>query len=79
MNKLILVLLTILVSITNVIAQPPCPPFSPCWCASHPGHPNCNPVSVPIDTHIWVLIVAAIGMGVYFNWKQNHKIIKDEK
>lgn len=45
---------------------PPCPPFSPCWCDSHPSHPRCNGVGVPINSYIWILILAGGGLAIYY-------------
>lgn len=43
---------------------PPCgPPFSPCWCEDHPGHPNCVP-SLPTVPTLLPLIFIGIMLGI---------------
>lgn len=56
---LTLLLLTSSLSFAGMGGGHPCPPFSPCWCQSHPNHPHCRnvPTPVPIDDYLWVLVV----------------------
>ena len=43
---------------------PPCPPFSACWCQSHPTHPKCN-TGVPINGGIVFLLIAGLLLGIW--------------
>lgn len=52
-----------------------CQPFSPCWCASRPGHPSCA-VPVPIDGGTLFLAIAGLSLGIYFILKKKKKGIK---
>ena len=54
----------------NAFSQPPCPPFSPCWCQQHPTHPNCNTVNTPINGGIVFLLIGGLLFGAYMIKKQ---------
>jgi len=42
-------------------------PFTFCWCQSHPTNPHCKSVlAVPINSGVWVLIIAGIGLGMWY-------------
>ncbi len=55
----------------QIKAQPPCPPFSPCWCKDKPNHPRCKPTGVSIDSHLWLLVAA----GGYLALKYRKRIV----
>jgi len=43
----------------------PCPPFSPCWCTTHPTHPNCQGnTQVPINNGIVFLLALGLIVGI---------------
>ena len=85
MKKFILILILAITIQFESSAQPPggggpggggggpCPPFSPCWCAQHPGHPNCPPTAVPIDDYWYVLALAGI-LFAFYNFKKQKQI-----
>ena len=37
-----------------------CPPFSPCFCESHPNVKQCEVVTLKIDSHIYILLLAVV-------------------
>jgi hypothetical protein len=55
------------------MGNPPCPPFSPCWCASHPTHPNCPPTPIPIDDYIIPMML--IGVLLAYTYLRPKKTI----
>ena len=48
-----------------------CKPFTQCWCATRPTHPNCNTVNTPIDGQLIILLLAGILLGIYLIKKLN--------
>lgn len=54
----------------QIKAQPPCPPFSPCWCKDRPNHPRCKPTGVPVNKHLWLLVAAGGYLALKYRKKQ---------
>lgn len=72
MKKLILISIIILLFSNIYTAGPPnpnCLPFSPCWCVQNPGYPQCIPVKVSIEEGIGLLIIAGLGLAIYYRRK----------
>lgn len=54
-KKTIFLFLILILNVASVLAQPGCPP------------PGCNVDDVvPIDDHLWLVLVLGIGLGLYF-------------
>jgi len=68
----------VLVFIPLIIwCQPPCPPFTPCWCADHPTHPACRDIGIPIsDWYGHMILLVLVTLLIYLQIK---KIKKYEK
>ncbi len=72
MKKLILISIAILLSSNIYPTGPPnpnCMPLSPCWCQQNPGHPQCIPIKASIEEGIWILMVAGLGLAIYYRKK----------
>jgi len=53
----------------------PCPPFSNCWCQTHPTHPSCSGTQVPINSGLIFLMLAGVILACYYI-KRNNKMWK---
>lgn len=82
MKKFVIVL-TLLLSVNNVwSAGPPGggPPgggssTNPNYCKQFPNAPGC--ATVPIDQHVYLLLILGIGLGCYMIYRNNSlKIVK---
>lgn len=51
----------------TVLSQPPCPPFTPCWCVDHPTHPACRDIGIPIsDWYGEIILLLLVTLLIYF-------------
>ena len=69
---IVIVLIVFLFS-QNTKAQPPCPPFTDCWCKERPNHPRCKPTGVPVNQHLWLLISGGVLLGIWYHRNKNIK------
>ena len=53
-----------------LMAGPPCPPPSQCWCDTKPPNHPCHGVGVPINSGIGWLIGAAVCLFIWTYKKQ---------
>lgn len=51
-----------------------CPPFSPCFCASHPNVKQCQTADLNIDSEIWFLIWVGIIFAFIVLYNKNKSI-----
>jgi len=57
-----------------IYSQPPCPPFSVCWCANHPTHPACRDIGIPIsDWYGHMILLIAGTLLVYLQIRKTNK------
>jgi hypothetical protein len=48
-----------------------CPPFSPCFCETHPNVKQCQTATLDIDSNLYFLIIIAIILGFFCMKKYN--------
>lgn len=77
MKKLIFILMLFPYTLWS---QPPCPPFTPCWCADHPTHPACRDIGIPIsDWYGHMILLAGVTLLVYLQIRKQSKSKTNEK
>ena len=77
MKKLITILMLLPFTLWS---QPPCPPFTACWCERHPTHPTCSDISIPISDWYGHMILLAGGLLlVYLHTRKQSKTKTHEK
>lgn len=70
MQKLLSIILMLFP--TLIWSQPPCPPFSPCWCADHPMHPACRDIGIPIsDWYGHMILIAGVTLLIYLQTRKS--------